>query len=224
LSLPAPAVPTVTAIGSQKKKKDRFNIYINGKFRFGLDAETVVKSGLKVGQDVSKKEIEKLVLENEANKLMEKALRFLSFRPRSEREIRNHLKSKPPHSSFFIHHSPDEVINNVLDRLERLGYVDDFKFSQWWVEQRQTHKPSGQRLIRNELYQKGIDKKIIDQVLPDDEESEIERALKAAEKKLRSYEKLDRWKFKQKMGQYLARRGFEWEVIKETIDRLKLQD
>ena len=86
-------MPAITSVEPQKKK-ERFNIFVDGKFRFGLDAETLVKSGLKVGQEISEKEIEKLVLENEVRKLMDKALRFLSFRPRSESEVRQYLRKK----------------------------------------------------------------------------------------------------------------------------------
>jgi len=216
-------MPSITSIEPQKKK-DRFNISVDGKFAFGLDAETLVKSGLRVGQEISEKEIEKLVLENETNKLMEKALRFLSFRPRSERELYNYLGIKIPKSlkieNWDLKISKNEIIDGVLGRLKRLGYVNDLGFSQWWVEQRQTHQPRGAQLIRSELYRKGIAQEIIDQVLPEDEKGEIERALAAAKKKLKLHKNLKPWEFKQKMGQYLARRGFDWETIKETLERL----
>ena len=207
----------VTAIEPQKKKPDRFNVFVDGKFAFGLDAETLVKSGLKVGQEVSEKEIEKLVFENETNKLVDKALRFLSFRPRSEREVRDRLRRKLGKKS---QPSLDKVIDNVLNRLKHLDYINDEEFAKWWVGQRQTHSPRGSRLIRSELFQKGIAQEIIDKVLPEDEEGEVEQALKTAKKKLRSYQKLDPQEFKQKMGQYLARRGFGWEVVNETLARL----
>lgn len=206
-------MPVVTSIEPQKKKPDRFNIYIDGEFSFGLDAETLVKSGLKVGQEISEKEIEKLVFENETNKLMEKALRFLSFRPRSEREVKDHLKKKSQLSS-------DEIIDGVLSRLKHLGYINDLEFVRWWIEQRQAHSPRGAQLIKSELYQKGIAQEIVDQVLPEDEKGEVEQALKTAKKKLRAYQKLDSREFKQKMGQYLARKGFDWETIKEALNRL----
>jgi len=209
-------MPQITAVEPQKKKPDRFNVFVDGKFSFGLDAETLVKSGLKIGQEISEKEIEKLVVENETNKLMEKALHFLSFRPRSERELRNRLRTK---ISKRLKISADRIIDDVLNRLKRLDYIDDIKFSQWWVEQRQTHSPRGARLIKSELYQKGIAQEIIDKVLLEDEEGEVGRALKAAKKKLRSYDLKSR-ESRQKMGQYLARRGFDWEVIKETLARL----
>ncbi len=213
-------MPGVTSIEPQKKKPDRFNIYIDGKFAFGLDAETLVKSGLKVGQEISEREIEKLIFENEVRKLLDKALRFLSFRPRSEREIRNHLKGKLPKKTID---APDTIdtIDTIIGKLERLGYINDLEFAKWWIEQRQTHRPSGARLIRSELFQKGITQEIVDQVLPEDGEGEVEQALKTAKKKLRSYQRLDSREFKQKMGQYLARRGFDWEVIKETLARLQ---
>lgn len=212
-------MPEITTIEPQKKKPDRFNIFVNGKFRFGLDAETVVKSGLKIGQEVSEKEVEKLIFENETNKLVEKALRFLSFRPRSEQEIRDYLKKKLPKRAIDTTDAVDAV-DTVTQRLQRLGYLNDLEFTKWWVEQRQTHRPRGARLIRSELFQKGIAQEIIDRVLPEDEESEVERALQTAKKKLRSYKKLKPQEFKQKMGQYLARKGFDWDTIKETLDRL----
>ncbi len=214
-------MPTITSIEPQKKKPDRFNVFVDGKFAFGLDAETLVKSGLRIGQEISEKEIKKLVFENETNKLVEKALRFLSFRPRSEREVRDHIRKKFRISDFGFRISVDQVIDNVIDRLKHLGYLNDLEFARWWIEQRQTHRPRGARLIRSELFQKGIAQEIIEQVLSEDEESEVEQALKTAQKKLRSYQKLDPREFKQKMGQYLARSGFDWEVIKETLDHLR---
>lgn len=220
-------MPEITAIEPQKKKPDRFNIYIDGKFAFGLDAETLVKSGLKIGQEISEREIEKLVLENETNKLLEKALRFLSFRPRSERELRDHLRKKMSRSQSVKESrgtidaiDTTDTIDTVIQRLQRLGYLNDLDFAKWWVEQRKTHSPRGARLIRSELYQKGVAQEIIDKLLPEDEAGEVERALKTATKKLRSYKNLKPQEFKQKMGQYLAQRGFDWEVIKETLGRL----
>jgi len=139
---------------------------------------------------------------------LDKALRFLSFRPRSEKEIRNHLKSKTQHA-----------LETVIQKLKSLDYVNDEEFATWWVEQRQKHSPRGARLIKSELYQKGVSQEIIDKVLLEDEEGEVGRALEAAKKKLRSYDLKSR-ESKQKMGQYLARRGFDWETIKETLDRL----
>jgi len=217
----------ITSVEPQKKKPDRFNVFVDGKFALGLDAETLVKSGLKVGQEISEKEVEKLVLANETNKLLEKALRFLSFRPHSECEIRDHLRKRVSRSqSVKVSRraagaiDATDTIDTVIGRLRHLGYVNDSEFARWWVEQRQTHKPRGLQLIRSELYQKGVSREIIDQVLPKDEESEIERALETARKKLRSYKNLKPLEFKQKMSQYLVRRGFSWEVIKEMFDQL----
>ncbi len=226
-------MPEITSIEPQKKKKGRFNIFVDGAFAFGLDAETVVKAGLKVGQEIRKDEIQKLVFENETNKLTEKALKFLSFRPRSARELRTHLRKKFRISpARFESRSesggdlefgilPDEIISSVLDHLKHLGYVDDLEFTKWWVDQRQKHRqPRGRRLIRSELYKKGVAREIIDEALPDDQEGEVKRALKAAQKKLSSYD-LKSWKSKRKMSQYLARRGFDWGIIKQTLNILQ---
>lgn len=156
-----------------------------------------------------KKEIEKLV---------EKALRFLSFRPRSEREVRDHLKRKLSKKTI----DAVDTVDATVEKLKRLGYINDLEFTKWWVEQRQTHKPRGLQLIKSELYQKGIAKEIVDETLGGVEspEDEVELALQAAKKKLRSYQNLKTSEFKQKMGQYLARRGFDWDTIKEALVRL----
>lgn len=213
-------MPQITSIEPQKKKPDRFNIFVDGEFSFGLDAEALVKSGLKVGQEISEEGIGKLVVENETNKLVEKALRFLSFRPRSEREVRDHLRKKVSRSQGVK--VSRNTIDTVIKKLQRLNYLNDLEFSKWWIEQRQTHKPCGVRLIRNELYQKNIDREVVDQVLGEsgNREAEIELATKAAKKKLKSYEKLGPQEFRQKMGQFLARRGFGWETIKDVISAL----
>jgi len=136
-----------------------------------------VSAGAKLKEELSTEEIKKLVFENEIRKLMEKALHFLSFRPRSGREISDHLRKKFRVSDFGFRISVDQVIDTVIDRLKRLGYVNDEEFSRWWIEQRQTHNPRGARLIRSELFQKGISQEIIDQVLPEDEEGENETIL-----------------------------------------------
>ena len=85
-------------------------------------------------------------------KLLESSIRFVSFRPRSEKEFKDFLlkklqKRKIPNGS---------IIDRVIFRLRELGYIDDAKFASWWVEQRESHKPKGARLIAWELKAKGI--------------------------------------------------------------------
>lgn len=204
-------MPQITKISPQKRRK-RVNIFIDEKFAFGLDLETLAKYNLQINQEISQKKIEEIIKEEELLKVYDKALRFLSFRPRSEKEVKDYLRKK---------NIGEETQKMVIGKLKKTKLLDDEQFAVWWIEQRTTFRPSGKRLLEYELRKKGISKEIIEEIAPQFSSSfEFEGALKAARKKLSSYQKLPSLEFRQKMTAFLARRGFSWEVIKEVIDEV----
>lgn len=203
-------MPQITSIEPQKKKKERLNIYVDGKFALGLSTEEVVKEKLEVGQEITPEEIKRLSNLANQQKLWEKALKFLSFRPRSQKEVFTYLLRK---------RGDEEEIKWVREKLRAAGYLDDEEFAKWWIEQRQTFRPKGLKAIKLELRQKGVSGEIIDQLFVR-QGSEYVSAQKVAQKRLAFYKNLPRKEFYQKMGQYLARRGFEWETIKKVIDTI----
>lgn len=150
-------------------------------------------------------------------KVRDYALKLLSFRPRSTKEIKGKLMQfsiKRGISSKIV----DQVINNLISQ----NFLNDKDFASWWLEQRDTFRPKGSRIIKMELLQKGIDRETIDQVLkPKKEENEeFNLALKVANKKILSYHHLPKEEIKIKIGNLLARRGFDWETIHKVIDSL----
>ena len=224
-------MPRITKISPQKRRQ-RVNIFLDEKFAFGLDLETFSKYDLRVDQEISQKKIEEIIKEEEFLKVYDKILRFLSFRPRSKKEVKDY---------FYKKSVGDETQKMIIKKLERLKFLDDKQFALWWVEQRITFRPSGKRFLEYELRKKGINKEIIDEVLKDkilkgffqkeeetqeanvgrvDTSFDFEMALRAAQKKLRIYEKLSSFEFRKKMTAFLTRRGFSWEVIKEVIKNL----
>jgi len=204
-------MPEITAIEPQKRKKTRFNIFLDGEFAFGLDSEALIRNELRVGKQLDKEEVEKLVLENEVGKVMEKVWRFLAVRPRSRREMEVYLKKKE---------AGPRVCEIIFQKLERYGGVNDFEFAQMWVESRNHIRPKGNIALRMELYKKGIDKEIIDEVLDKNKGLQTELAKKAAEKKIRRFSHLPYKDFFQKMTAYLLSRGFDWQTVKSTVDSL----
>lgn len=203
-------MPQITDIRPQKRKL-RFNIYLDGKFSFGLDAETLVKSGLKIDQHLSPEEIEKLIKENEFSKFYNLILRFLSVRPRSEKELKDWFTRKEV---------GEEVRKMVWKKLQNLGYINDEEFAKWWIEQRQTFRPTGFRRLALELRQKGISNDIVESIkYKVARKDELVLAKTAVEKKLRLWENLPPEKFRQKLTSFLARRGFSWETISEIINK-----
>lgn len=227
----------ITAVELQKKRQDRFSVYVNGQFAFAASAETIFRFHLKTDQEISQETIEKLVKENEYGLLLDKTLRWISSRPHSEKELMIYLnkpnpKAKTPKSEM--------AVQMVIDKLTKLGYVNDEEFAKWYIESRTRSRPRGKRLLALELRAKGIDKEVITSLLEARDEhqsfsspvsplflqspllppSEEDLAFKVAEKKYPSYKNLERREFKQKMSAYLARRGFDWETIRQVIDQL----
>ena len=96
-------------------------------------------------------------MEKDLERLKNKTLRLLSYRPRSIFEIKQKL-------SRLKYATPD-LITQTLDYFINASLLDDQKFASWWVEQRTTHRPKGNIALKSELFQKGVDQSIIDSVL-----------------------------------------------------------
>ena len=207
-------MPIITAIKPQKSKR-RVNIYLDGKFGFGLDLESFMKLGLKVEDEITEDEIEEIVKKANFQKTLDKLLRFVMLRPRSEKEIRLWLKKYKIHESLFM---------ELFNRLKRLDLIDDQKFARWWVEQRMSFRPKSKRILNNELRIKGLNKNIIEDVLSEIEIDEIKIAKKLLEKKKYKWEKLPILEARKKMGDFLARKGFAWDKVKKAIDALTKND
>lgn len=167
---------------------------------------------------------------------LNRVLHFLSFRPRSEKEVRDNLLKKKASS---------EIIEKIVAWLKENRFLNDEDFAKWWVEQRARFKPRGIRIIKLELRQKGISQEIIDNVISlsappgtvlhlaslrasnfqsgmgeDQTPNEIEMAKKIVAQKIGRYKGLDKREMYRKLSAQLARRGFDWDTIKKAIDEV----
>jgi len=209
-------VPIITAVKPQKNKK-RVNVYLDNKFGFGLDLENFVKLDLKVEQELTDEQVGKIVKEAEFQKVYDKLLRFSTLRPRSEKELKGWLKKYKVHLSLH---------NDLFNRLKHLDLLNDNKFAQWWVEQRMEFSPRGKRALIAELRQKGINRDLIIQLVNESisQGYEEKTARKLLQKKKYKWERLQKLEAKKKMSEFLARKGFGWEVIKNAIDDIFKKD
>lgn len=198
----------ITALKIQKKNKNRVSVYLDNEYAFGLTR--IVAGWLQVGQELSEDKIKELKAKDSVEIALQKALNFLSYRPRSEKEVRQNLKIK---------HGIDEgIIDQIIERLDRGGLVDDSSFAELWVENRNEFRPRGNRALRMELRQKGISDEIIAESLKDLDEEEL--ALKAARKQARKYKQLEWAEFRKKLTGFLARRGFNYGTIAEVTPKV----
>lgn len=195
----------ITKLEYQKKDKDRVNIFVDDNFFAGIGVNDILTFNLYAGKEISQEEINKIVAQSEFGKMLNFAINYLSFRPRSQWEIETHLKRK------F-----NKVNINITEKLKKLGLIDDLKFAQWFVEQRNTFRPKGKRMLGFELKRLGVSNEIAKNVLGEDKTSDFEKAYGLISKK--------KFKDKEKIIRFLGARGFNWDTIKEVLARLKIID
>jgi regulatory protein len=198
----------ITAIEPQAKNPQRVNIYLNGEFAFGLAA--IVAAWLKVGQEISEEKAASLKAEDEHEVTYQKALHFIDYRPRSAAEVRQNLIKKG---------IAEELVQDTIERLQRTGLLNDEAFARSWVENRNAFRPRSRTALKMELRRKGLDDETIQNALSEqaDEESV---ALEAARKYSRRLAGLDWPTFRQKLGNFLARRGFSYTTLAPVVSKV----
>ncbi|RMF42333.1 MAG: regulatory protein RecX [Anaerolineae bacterium] len=199
----------ITALRLQKRNPNRVNVYLDGEFAFGLSR--IVAAWLQVGQELSAEKIAELQAQDAIEVAYQRALRFLEYRPRTRAEVQRNLQK---------HETPPEVIEEVLQRLERSGLLNDTAFAQAWIENRSAFRPRGIHALRQELRQRGVPEEVITEALQHVQPQEAELAYQAGLKRVRRFASLPWPDFRRKMGSYLARRGFPYPVIAEALQRL----
>lgn len=155
-------------------------------------------------------------VDEEYLQLLNASFRFLSFRLRSEKEIKQFLFKKAQKKRLI----DISVVDKVIDRLRDLGYVDDKKFASWLVEQRRGRKPKGARAIAQELKAKGVAEEMVEEVLSKSSDEEHETATRAVQKKLPLWSRLPILARKKRLYDFLGRRGFSSETIYRVIDEV----
>lgn len=200
----------ITAITPQVKDKTRCNIYLDGRFYCGLALETAVKHRLKVGMSVLPEFLNEIQLESEKTTAFDKALTHITGSQKTEREIRRFLAKKG--------YLP-ATIEYVLEKLRDYRFVDDAQYARSFVQA--GAKKKGARLMRMQLKGKGISDEDVDTAVGEiDEETQIAAATEILTKYLRG-KSLDRETLA-KAYRHLLSKGFDYEVAKSALERLKL--
>jgi len=199
----------ITAIRAGRGRKKRVNIFLDGKFAFSVEAEVALKERLRVEEELSAEQIEALSKSDDVQRCFNAAVHYLSYRPRSEPELRGRLKRRGFNG---------DSVETVIARLKEQRLVDDTAFAQFWKDNRESFSPRSQWLTRLELRQKGVAEDIIDRVVGTIDEED--GAYRAALKKVRSLPQSDYQVFSRRLGEHLKRRGFSYGVINNTVNRL----
>jgi regulatory protein len=202
----------ITTLKPQANNPERVNIFVDGQFLQGASALLVYQMGLATGQELTQEQLSQLRDEEALQQAVDRALNFLSFRPRSRAEIRRYLKGKAVEPT---------VIKAVLQRLDHLELINDRDFASFWIENREQFSPRGAQALKNELRMKGVGREIIDELVSNEQDEDL--AMQAARKKaisLMQQANMDYATFCRRLGSFLQRRGFDYEVTSRTVKTL----
>lgn len=213
----------ITAITAQQKDKNRVNVMVDGIYRFSLDIFQYADLGIRVGKEYTEQELVELESESQFGKLYARALEYCLMRPHSAKEVRDYLYRKTRDQRVKDRRSGEMRIKpgvsealtaRVFERLLVKGYVDDAKFTRYWIDNRSLTKGASSRKLQAELQAKGVSRPIIEVYLAESDRSDEDEIQKVIAKKARRYDD------PQKLMQYLARQGFSYDQIKEALAKM----
>lgn len=196
----------ITELKQGVRNPDRVNVYVDGKFSFSLDISQVVDFGIKVGLLISAEQLEEFKKASEFGKLYQRTLEWVLLRPRSEKECRDYLYKK-----IFEKKLDKNYIDRIIEKLKAKKYLDDFRFAEYYVENRFSKKGVSLKRLKMELMKKGVSKEIIEEVLAGTNRNDREELLKIIVKKRSRYTDED------KFIQYLCRQGFQYDLVRELV-------
>jgi regulatory protein len=232
---------TITALNADPQDPNKVHIFVDGRHALVVSLDVATSEHLVVGQPCPPGRLERIYAAEQQQQVYEFALNFLTYRPRSSREVEQRLRKKG--------YTPSQV-DSAVERLQRQGYVDDREFARFWINNRQTFSPRGPRLLRSELRQKGVSQEVVDEVLAEHREEQAHQADQAAEiasiynvqddepppgsdeataltlarKRVRLLSNLDPLTRKRRLTGFLARRGYGYDTIEQVLRRVLADD
>ena len=204
----------ITRIETQKKRPGRKTIFADGKFIAGVSDETLLRLGLRTGDDLSPETVKALQRTEELWSARNAALRLISYRPRTERELRDRLREKE---------YPDTDIVATIEDLKRSGLVNDAEFARTYLRDALALRPKGKLALKRKLLLLGLDKSIVEESLQEvfSEVNQEDAALEAARRFLRKSGGKKRTEdpaaIRNRLANYLARQGYGWDTIRPVL-------
>ena len=196
---------TITSIKQQVKLKGRYSVFVDGEYAFSLSDTALLDHRLTNGQELTGEDVKKYKQLSADDKVYANALRYAAMRLRSQWELESYLQRKQA--------SP-ELAEQIIGKLSNLQFIDDETFARSWVENRHLLRPTSKRKLQQELQTKRVPSDIIQKVLQDDEVTDRESLYNIVERKRRQTKYQDDLK----LMQYLARQGYSYSDIKQTLD------
>jgi regulatory protein len=207
----------ITRIEKQKKRQSRVNVYADDEFLIGISMETLLRLGLRKGDEITPAALAVIQKTEEQHGAHAAALRLLSVRPRSERELRDRLREKE---------FGDEEIGKTLEALKTSGLINDAEVARTMIRNARTLKPTGRVALAQKLLRLGIAKSVVLEALDEllGGSHQQHDALRAGEQFLKRSRKSatpeEKQKLRQRLSAFLLRRGFPWDVVAPAVKKM----
>ncbi len=194
---------TITQLKIQSKDKNKVNLFLDGEFYCSLSLEVAVKHNLKKDIMIDEKVLDGIVLESEKSFAYNQALKLVSTRYKTKKEVEKYLQEKGYASPTIIY---------VLKRLMEYDFINDERYVESFVAHNM--QKDGVIKIKQKLLQKGVKEDIIDSVINSIESQDEQiktlavKYMKTKEKTKENYAKLFR---------YLMGKGFRYEEVLSVL-------
>lgn len=206
---------TITKVEAQKNNKDRYSIFLDGEFAFGVHVDVLVMHGLRKGLELDESELETLVHDESVKKAVLAGIKHISYKQRTSKEVADKLRD--------LEYAPEQI-EEAIDKLCEMGFLDDVRYAEEFVDTRQQRY--GRKRIFLELRKRGIPDHIAESALDSmlDVESGYQTALELARKKYAQCDGLESQKAAARIQGMLLRKGYSYDVVKNIIKELGVFD
>lgn len=207
-------MPRITEIRPARRRPGWCEILLDGAFFCRLPRPAADEAGLTEGAELEVAELEAVRDRAHREEALDRALRYLSHRPRSRFELERYLRDRG-----YV----DAAVGAAIERLEELGYLDDREFAAAFARDRIRLRPRAAARIEAELRKRGVGREDarrgVADAMASEEVEEADLLRRAAEKAWRRLRDRDPGTARRRLLGYLSRRGFAasdaWPVVRE---------
>jgi len=202
-------MPRITNITKQKRKDDRYNIYLDEEYAGSLNAETMVKFDIETNKLIELDFFNEIVETDNRSYAFNLALKYVSYRRRTEKEVFDYLVKKELTSTTAEH---------AVKKLLAYGYLNDLEFAKEFIAYHINAGKYGKIVLKHKMITKGFSESITDNALSEYRyEQEYKNAERIYHKILNANQKLDPRKLREKLYRSLASKGFEYDIISDLL-------
>lgn len=201
----------ITRIEPQKKTKGRFSLFLDDQFAFGIHQSVLLEFQLARGDELDESTIRAIQRAESVSLAKQKGLALIAYRRRSVEELRARLEQK----GF-----EKDVVRQVLEDFLRVNLLDDKAFAEAYTQTRLIEKPVSKRQMTAELKARGIRETEIQNGIEAGYENTSDEAIatQLVKKRLQRYTGDDPLRIRKKLSDFLIRRGFDWDTIRDVLD------